>query len=148
MVTAPIDNYSPEENSVIFFRHVKRDLGIPSTRQMVKLVDNVLSRIQSGLNEEQTRQLLSILPGPLQLLAAKNLARKNKPARKCFIHLDELVEDVFEEDRKSGTRVLKTEVNALDAVVVILRKLDKYLNLFSYNFLQFKLVQGVKQVPD
>jgi hypothetical protein len=147
MVTAPIDNYSPEENSVIFFRHVKRDLGIPSTRQMVRLVDNVLSRIQSRLNEEQTRQLLSILSGPLQLLVAKNYG-KSRPVKKSFNHLDELVEDVFQEDRKSGSRVLKTEVHALDAVVVILRKLDKYLNLFSYNFLQFKLVQGVKQVPD
>lgn len=146
MVTAPIDNYSPEENSVIFFRHVKRDLGIPSTRQMVRLVENVLSRIQGGLNDEQTRQLLSVLPGPLQLLAAKN--RKARAAKKSFVHLDELVEDVYEEDRKSGSHVLKTEVHALNAVVVILRKLDKYLNLFSYNFLQFRLVQGVKQVPD
>lgn len=148
MVTAPIDNYSPEENSVIFFRHVKRDLGIPSTRQMIQLVENVLSRIQSRLNEEQTRRLFSVLPGLLQLLAAKNYGKNDKLEKKSFNHLDELVEDVYEEDRKSGSRVLTTEVHALNAVVVILRKLDKYLNLFSHNFLQFTLVQGVKQVPD
>jgi len=145
MVTASSDNYSPEENSVIFFRHVKRDLGIPSTKQMVRLVDNVLSKIQSGLNDEQTRQLLSILPGPLQLLAAKN--RRNKQVTRPITHLDELVEDVYEEDRKSGSRVLSTEVHALNAVVVILRKLDKYLNLFSYNFLRFPIIQGLKQIP-
>jgi hypothetical protein len=144
MVSAS-SSYSPEENSVIFFRHVKRDLGIPSTKQMVRLVDTVLSKIQSGLNDEQSRQLVSILPGPLQLLAAKN--RKNRQATRPIAHLDELVEDVYEEDRKSGSKVLKTEVHALNAVVVILRQLDKYLNLFSYNFLKFPVVQGLKQVP-
>jgi len=71
------------------------------------------SRVQSGLNEEQTRQLLSILPGPLQLLAARNYNRKNRSANKSFVHLDELVEDVYEEDRKSGSHVLSTEVHAL-----------------------------------
>lgn len=145
MVTASSENYSPEENSVIFFRHVKRDLGIPSTKQMVRLVDTVLSRIQCGLNDEQTRQLYSMLPGPLQLLAAKN--RKNEQVARPITHLDELVEDVYEEDRKSGSHVLKTEVHALNAVVVILRKLDKYLNLFSYNFLRFPVVHGLKQIP-
>jgi hypothetical protein len=145
MVTASSGHYSPEENSVIFFRHVKRDLGIPSTKQMVRLVDNVLSKIQSGLNDEQTRQFLMILPGPLQLLAAKN--RKNKQVTRPIAHLDELVEDVYEEDRKSGSHVLTTEVHALNAVVVILRKLDKYLNLFSYNFLRFPIIHGLKQIP-
>ncbi len=147
MITTPIDSYSPEENSVIFFRHVKRDLGIPSTKKMVRLVDNVLCRIQSGLNEEQTRQLVSILPGPLQLLAAKNYHKKATPSQKCFNHLDELAEDVYQEDQKSGSRVLHTEIHALDAVVVILKKLDKYLNLFSYNFLQFRLVDSLKNIP-
>lgn len=144
MVTASSETYSPEENSVIFFRHVKRDLGIPSTKQMVRLVDTVLSRIQRGLNDEQTKQLVTMLPGTLQLLAAKN--RKNEQVTRPIAHLDELVEDVYEEDRKSGSRVLKTEVHALNAVVVILRKLDKYLNLFSYNFLRFPVVHGLKQV--
>jgi hypothetical protein len=143
MITAPIDHYSPEENSVIFFRHVKRDLGIPSTRQLVNLVNNVLCRIQGGLNEEQTKQLVAILPGPLQLLAARNYCK----TAKSFNHLDELVEDVYEEDKKSGSRVLSTEVHALNAVVVILRKLDKYLNLFSYNFLKYRLVDSLKKVP-
>jgi len=86
-----------------------------------------------------------MLPGPLQLLAAKN--RKTKQVSRPIAHLDELVEDVYEEDRKSGSKVLTTEVHALNAVVVILRKLDKYLNLFSYNFLKFPVVQGLKQVP-
>jgi uncharacterized protein (DUF2267 family) len=147
MITAPIDNYSPEENSVIFFRHVKRDLGIPSTKQMVKLVDNVLCRIQSSLNEEQTKQLVSILPGPLQLLAAKNYSKRAEFNEKTFNHLDEFVEDVYAQDKKSGSRVLSTEVHALSAVVIILRKLDKYLNLFSYNFLQFRLVDSLKKIP-
>lgn len=147
MVNASTDNYSPEENSVIFFRHVKRDLGIPSTKQIVRLVDNVLSRIQRGLNKEQSRELVSMLPGPLQLLAARNYSHRVQPEEKSFNHLDELAEDVFQEDRKSGSRVLTTEVHALNAVVVILRTLDKYLNLFSYNFLQRRVVDGLKQIP-
>src|SRR3954468_6263522 len=93
MVSAS-SSYSPEENSVIFFRHVKRDLGIPSTQQMVRLVDTVLSKIQRGLNKEQSRQFLTMLPGPLQLLAAKN--RKTKQVSRPIAHLDELVEDVYE----------------------------------------------------
>lgn len=146
MATAANDKYSPEENSVIFFRHIKRDLGIPTTKQAVKVVDNVLSHIQSTLDENQTREFVSILPGGLQLLAAKNIGTE-RAENKSFEHLDELADNVYNQDKKSGSRILHTEVQALNAVVVILRKLDKYLNLFSYKFLQPRLIHGLKQIP-
>ena len=70
-----------------------------------------------------------------------------QPNQAPIAHLDELVESIYEDDRKSEHPQFSTEVEALNAVVVILRKLDKYLNIFSYNILKPTWVEGLRQIP-
>lgn len=139
------ENYSPEENAVIFFRNVKRDMGIGSTKQLVQIVGKVLSQLGRGMSPAQAKIALNRLPEIFHPLLLKNWT--GKQSGETFVHLDELVESIYEDDRKSANALFSTEVEVLNAVVIILRKLDKYLNLFSHNILQHQLVEGLRQIP-
>jgi len=137
--------YSPDEKAVLFFRHVKKELGILSTQDLVKLVDKVLSHLRSGLSNAQIKKLIDQLPGVFQLMLIRGW-RINEE-KKSFKHLDEFVELIYTEDRNSAHSLFATEVETLNAVIVVLRKLDKYLNLFSFNILKYPMVEELKQVP-
>ena len=137
--------YSPEENAVLFFRHVKKDLGIPSTQHMVKLVGKVVSHLRRGLTTAQITKLVDHLPGVFQLMLVHEWAPDEE--QKSFKHLDEFVESIYAEDRISSSSVFTTEVETLNAVIVILRKLYKYLNLFSFDILKHPMMEELKQIP-
>jgi len=136
---------SAEERSVIFFRNVKRALGISSTQAMVRLVSKVLTHVCRNLNKQQATALVNRLPGIFQPLLFKDVTFPSQQVP--LTHLDELVESIYEDDRNSEHPQFSTEVQALDAVVVILRKLDKYLNIFSYNILNPRWVEGLRRIP-
>ena len=137
--------YSPEEKAVLFFRHVKKELGIPSTEHIIKLVSKVVSHLPVGLTAAQLTKLIDHLPGVFQFM----LIREWDPTeeKKTFTHLDEFVESVYAEDKKSSASVFATEVETLNTVVVVLRKLDKYLNLFSFEVLKYPMVEELRQIP-
>ena len=145
MVTSLNRGYTVEESSVIFFRNVKRALGISSTQSMVRLVSKVLTHVCRSLSKQQVTAFVNKLPGMFQPLLFRDV--NEQPNQVPLAHLDELVESIYEEDRKSEHPQFSTEVEALNAVVVILRKLDKYLNIFSYNILKPKWVEGLRQIP-
>lgn len=134
-----------EEQAVICFRHIKRDLGIKSSREVVRMIRKVLVALRRGMNTGQALAFIQRLPSSLQMLMLGTWNRNEKQV--SVSHLDELVETVYSEDRQSDTPVFSTEVHALNAVVVVLQQMDKYLQLFSHNILSHKLVSGVKQIP-
>lgn len=140
-------NNSQEYKSVIFFRNVKRALGISSTSSMMALVGKVLSHVCRNLSKQQVNTLISRLPGAFQPLLFGQASENRDRNQPCFCYLDELVENMYEEDRRSEHPQFSTEVEALNAVVVVLRKLDKYLNIFSYNILKPQWVEGLRQIP-
>ena len=139
------DEGSQEERSVIFFRNVKRALGISSTVSMVQMVGKVLAHVCRNLSGQQVSALISRLPGAFRPLLLKETMKSD--AQQSYSHLDELVEDMYLEDRRSANPQFSTEVEALNSVVVILRKLDKYLNIFSFNILKPQWVEGLRQIP-
>jgi len=145
MVTLQDEQLSPEEKSVIFFKNVKRALGISSTISIVRLVSKVLGHVCRNLSTQQVTALINRLPGIFQLLLFNETTKSSDLPR--YSHLDELVENMYAEDRRSEHPQFSTEVEALNAVVVILRKLDKYLNIFSYNILKPQWVDGLRQIP-
>lgn len=138
---------TPEENAILFFRHVKKELGISSSRHLVKLVGKVIAHIRKDLSVYQILKLVNHLPGIFQLMLMNHSKNQGVQEQSEYQHLDEFVESLYEEDRKSSHSVFSTEVEALNAVVVVLRKMDKYLNLFSYNILKYPVVKELKQIP-
>jgi uncharacterized protein (DUF2267 family) len=146
VMTASLNyTYSPEENAALFFRHVKKELGIPSTKHLVKIVSKVVTHLRSSLSNAQITNLVSRLPEVFQLM----LIHKWEPneEKKTFTHLDEFVESIYAEDRESLDSIFATEVETLQAVIIILRKLDKYLHLFSFDILKHPMMEELKQIP-
>lgn len=139
------DSFSNEEQSAICMRHIKRDLGAKSTREVVRVIRKVLVALRKGMNTGQALAFIQRLPSSLQMIMMGSWERNERQTP--VAHLDELVENIYSEDRQSVTPVFSTEVHALNAVVVVLQQMDKYLKLFSHNILSHKLVSGVKQIP-
>lgn len=137
------EKVTSDERSAIFFKNVKRVLGISSTQSIISLVGKVLTHVNRSLSVQQANLLISRLPGTFKLM----LANEGVGNRQTYTHLDELVENMYAEDRRSEHPQFSTEVEALNAVVVVLRKLDKYLNIFSYNILKPRWVEGLRQIP-
>jgi uncharacterized protein (DUF2267 family) len=137
-------SYSPEEKSVIFFRHVKRDLGIRSTRKVITLVGQVLNHLRSGMSLQQAKGFLNKMPGIFQLLFISSW--KGAETRKEeYVHLDELVDRIYSDDR-SSEKSFGSEVEAMNAVVVILKKLDRYLDFFSQDVLGRPMAEELRQI--
>lgn len=146
MTPATQNTFTAQERAVMFFRHVKKDLSIPSTRQTVTLVGRVLSHLIRGMTVQQTSTLLNQLPDLFQILLLKDW-RYNNADHKSYSHLDEFVDRIYEEDQKLQNSLFASEVEALGIVIVILRRLDKYLNLFSYKILEDSWVEELRQIP-
>ena len=138
---------SPDENAVLFFRHVKKELGIPSSKQMVKLVEKVIAHVRKDLSITQILKLVNHLPGIFHLMILNHPKHQGTEEQSTFLHLDEFVESIYEEDKRTGHPVFSTEVEALNAVVIVLRRMDKYLNLFIYNILKYPIVKELQQIP-
>jgi uncharacterized protein (DUF2267 family) len=135
MTPASQSTYTADELAVMFFRQVKKDLAIPSTRQMVSLVGLVLSHLIRGMSIQKTSVLLNRLPNLFQMLLLKDWRYNNVDEVQCA-HLDELVDRIFEEDQKLTNSLLASDVAAINAIIVILRRLDQYVSLFSYKVLK------------
>lgn len=139
------DAYFNEEQSAICFRHIKRDLGTRSTREVVRVIRKVLAALRRGMNNGQALAFIKKLPSSLQMLMLGSWDRQERQIP--VAHLDELVEHIYNEDRQSPAPVFSTEVHALNAVIVVLQQMDKYFKLFSQNILSHQLVSGVRQIP-
>ena len=142
-----IFKYSPEEKVVLFFRHIKKELGASSTLQIVQLVAKIFAHIRRGLSAAQLTGLINQMPGIFQILLGQPDKEPSPENTRGYSHLDELVESIYEEDKKSAHSLFSTEVEVLNAVVLVLRKMDKYMNLFSYNVLKFPVVNELQQIP-
>jgi len=132
-----------EEQAVRFFREVKQELGTPSTQRIVKLVRAVLSQLRKSLSHEQASCFIKKMPGIFQLLFVTNWRYEDQVAPE---HLDELAESVYQQDRQSSSGAMfSSEVDALNSVIVVLRKLDKFFGIMGLNVLHHPLTQELKQ---
>jgi len=146
MTPAIQSTYSADELAVMFFRQVKKDLAIASTRQLVSLVGLVLSHLIRGMSIQKTSMLMNRLPHLFQMLLLKDW-RHHRDDQAQYAHLDELVDRIFEEDQKLTNSLLASEVAAMNVVIVILRRLDQYVSLFSYKVLKDSWVEELRQIP-
>jgi uncharacterized protein (DUF2267 family) len=144
--TASITYSDQEERAVLFFRRVKKDLGIPSTQKMVTLVSRVLAHLLKVMPLAQASVLINKLPDIFKMLLLKDWKYSVVDPR-AYDHLDELVDRLYEEDRNHPHSLFASEVEALNMVIVILSRLDKYLNFFSFKALNDSCVEELRQIP-
>jgi uncharacterized protein (DUF2267 family) len=130
-----------EELAVRFFGEIKNELGFTSTRQIVYLVRSVLSQLRKNLSHDQVASVIQRMPSLFQLLFISNWRYNEKET--AINHLDEIVEGVYQQDRQ---HLFASEIETLNAVIVVLRKLDKFFKLLGFDILHYSLKQELKQV--
>jgi uncharacterized protein (DUF2267 family) len=130
-----------EELAVRFFGEIKSELGFTSTRKIVFLVRSVISQLRKNLSHEQINNIIQKTPSLFQLLFISNWKYNEKNI--ATNHLDEIVEGVYEQGRHT---LFTSEIETLNAVIIVLRKLDKFFRLMGLDILHYSLKQELKQV--
>ncbi|MBL0745119.1 DUF2267 domain-containing protein [Chryseolinea lacunae] len=143
MTTITENTVNREEQAVKFFREIKNDLGAHSTQKIVKLVRAVLSQLRKSFSHDQASAFIKKMPSLFQLLFVTNWRYEEE--QNSIKHLDELVDEIYQQDKKSSGTLFSSEVDALNAVIVVLRKLDKFFGIIGLNVLHYPLTQELKQ---
>lgn len=137
------DPTDQDEQSVKFFKEIKSHLGLRSTRKMVRLVRAVLSQLRKTLSHEQSSMVIKNLPSLFQLLFVANWKYDDKQVP--IMHLDELVDQVYQEDRKQKNSIFTSEIDTLNSVILVITKLDKFFGILGLNVFRYSLTQELKQ---
>src|SRR5688572_9627487 len=135
-------NYlSMEELAVRFFGEIKNELGFTSTRQIVFLVRSILSQLRRNLSHDQVASVIQRMPSLFQLLFISNWKYNEKET--AINHLDEIVEGVYQQGSQP---LFSSEIETLNAVIVVLKKLDKFFKMLGLDILHYSLKQELRQV--
>lgn len=134
---------TPEELAFRFFKEVKNELGIDSTRKIVTVVRCVLAQLRKSLTHEQASQLIRKLPDVFQLLLISGW--KYDEQSMSVKHLDELTDNVYKQTLLSEKRLFSTEIEALNTVLMVIKKLDKFFGLLGFNVLRYTITEEIKQ---
>lgn len=134
---------TPEDQAARFFKEVKNELGIDSTQKIVTVVRCVLSQLRKSLTHEQTSQLIRKLPDTFQLLLISGWRYDEK--EESIKHLDELADQVYKLTRESEKRLFSSEIDALNTVLRVIKKLDKFFGLLGLNLLRYTMAEEIKK---
>ena len=141
-MTTPISSFQ-EEQSLKFFNEINRHLGMRSRHKLVKLVRVVLSNVRRSLSEDQAAQVGKRLPRLFRRLFARN--RKSGEQQLSIQHLDELVDSIYMEDRSHHHVLFTSEIDTLNAVILVLNKLDRFFGILQLNVFRYPLTQELRQ---
>jgi uncharacterized protein (DUF2267 family) len=134
---------TPEEQAVRFFREIKNELGIDSTKKIVTVVRCVLSQLRSSLSHDQAAMLIKKMPDIFQLLLISNWRYDEKEV--TVKHLDELADNVYKQTLSHEKKLFSTEIEALNTVLLVIKKLDKFFGLLGFNILRYTMTEEIKQ---
>lgn len=140
-MTSTTSYLSMEELAIRFFGEIKNELGFTSTRKIVYLVRSVIAQLRRNLTQEQISNIIQRTPSLFQLLFISNW--KYNERETSTNHLDEIVESVYQQGHQP---LFSSEIETLNAVIVVLRKLDKFFKLLGLDLLHYSLKQELKQV--
>ena len=133
-----------EEQSVQFFNEINRHLGMRSQHKLVMLVRAVLCNVRRSLSEDQAALVGKRLPRLFRKLFRGD--KQSHEAQLSIKHLDELVDTIYNEDRRSRHHALFTsEIDTLNAVILVLNKLDRFFGILQLNVFRYPLTQELRQ---
>jgi uncharacterized protein (DUF2267 family) len=132
-----------EQQSLRVFKEINRHLGIRSTHKLMMLVRAVLSNVRRTLSEDQAAIVIKKLPQTFRRFLIGNWRSGEKTV--SIGHLDELVDKIYQEDKRSHQALFTSEVDTLNAVILILNKLDSFFGILQLNAFGYSLKQELKQ---
>lgn len=142
-MTSTLTYTDQDEQSIRFFKEIKSHLGLRSTRKLVRLVRAVLSQLRKTLSHEQSSVVIKTLPSLFQLLFVANWKYDDRQIP--IMHLDELVDHIYQEDRKQKRSLFTSEIDTLNSVILVITKLDKFFGILGLNVFRYSLTQELKQ---
>lgn len=134
---------TPEEQAIRFFKEVKNELGINCSRKIVTVVRCVLSQLRKSLTHDQVSKLIRSMPDIFQLLLISGWKYDEKET--SVNHLDELTDNVYKQTLLYEKRLFSTEIEALNTVLLVIKKLDKFFGLLGCNVLRYTITEEIKQ---
>lgn len=134
---------TPEEQAIRFFKEVKNELGINCSRKIVAVVRCVLSQLRKSLTHDQVSKLIRSMPDMFQLLLISGWKYDEKET--SVNHLDELTDNVYKQTLLYEKRLFSTEIEALNTVLLVIKKLDKFFGLLGCNVLRYTITEEIKQ---
>lgn len=137
---ARLFNRNDEEK---FLEEIKSELGLTSSQRVLKITEKVFRSIQRNLAGEELKNVAMRLPKGLQSFISTNLSYQESPI--YFEHLDQWVETIYREDASSRDRAFYSEIEILNVIIFMMRKLDKLCSLLSFPGFKFSLVREIKQ---
>lgn len=118
-------------------KEVKKSLFITDSKKAGVVISRILHTIRRSLSYTESAEFISRLPEYLKIIYVTNWTPSEKKIQ--LKHLDEFTEEALQLDNESGEIVFHKEVDALTAVITVLKVLNRHVNLlsfpsFSYSF--------------
>lgn len=129
------DRLAKRDSGLIW--EVKRALFIADSKKAGTIISRILHAIRRSLTYTESAEFISRLPEYLKIMYVSNWTPREKKIH--IKHLDEFTEEVLALDNESHHRVFHKEVDALSAVITVLKALNRHVDLldlpsFSYSF--------------
>lgn len=112
-------------------REIEKTFFIPDTARASLVIARVLHALRRSLTKKESVEFISRLPDYLKIMYVTEWepSEEKIPLR----HLDEFTEAVIHLDNQSGQRVFHKEVDALAAVITVLKLLDQQAGLLKFS---------------
>lgn len=118
-------------------KEVKKNLFITDSEKAGLIISRVLHTIRRSLTFAESAEFISRLPDYLKVIyVTKWKASEEKIQLK---HLDEFTEEALRLDHESAVKVFHKEIDALTAVITVLKALNRHVNLLSFPSFSYSL---------
>ena len=87
--------------------------------------------------------LIRKLPDTFQLLLVSGWRYDEKEG--SIKHLDELADQVYKQTLVQEKRLFSSEIDALNTVLRVIKKLDKFFGLLGLNLIRHTMVEEIRQ---
>jgi uncharacterized protein (DUF2267 family) len=109
----------------------------------VRVVRTVLEHVRKSLTHDEAAILIRNMPDVFKLMLVSDWRYAEQPV--TVHHLDELADNVYKETNSQPGKLFSTEIEALNTVILVIKKLDKFFGLLDFNVLRYTITEEIKQ---
>ena len=122
---------------------VARSLFLTDANKAGTIINRVLHTIRRTLTYQESAEFISRLPQYLKVMYVADWTPREQKVK--IQHLDEFTDYVLQVDRESDTRVFHKEVDALSAVITVLKALNRHVHLLDLPSFSYSLQRELQE---
>ncbi len=131
-----------DEDAILLFQELKSDLTNFSNVQIVTMVRTVLSKLRSCLPAQHLHDVMRQTPPLFQFMF---IGRPTHNEERESLHLDELVQELVDEDKREGRGLFKSEIETLRLVILVLNRISFFFKHWGVNPYPYALTHELQQ---